>query len=86
MNCWLREPGYATIQPAPGQASYLVPAKNLAMKLEDEDLPRRQRQRGQDVDPDGLDHSADPEAPADEVHLWLVAFQLGGFAEPANVY
>jgi hypothetical protein len=45
-----------------------------------------QRQCGQDADLDSADRHADSEVPADEVQLWLVAFQSGGPAAPATIH
>src|SRR5260370_12714999 len=51
-----------------------------------EDVTGDQRQCGQDTDLDSVDRHAGPEVLADEVHLWLVAFQSGGATAPATVY
>ena len=53
---------------------------------EGEVVPGHQRQCGQDADLDGADRHADPEVPADEIQLRLVAFQSGGTAAPATVH
>src|ERR1019366_3849697 len=53
---------------------------------ESEVVPGHQRQCGQDPDLDGADRHADPEVPADEVQLWLVAPQSGTAAAPATVH
>ena len=49
-------------------------------------VPGHQRQCRQDADLDRFDRHAHFEVPADEVQLWLVAFQSGGPAAPATVH
>src|ERR1017187_2693675 len=49
-------------------------------------VPGHQRQCSQDADMDGVNRHVDPEVPADEIQLRLVAFQSGRSAAPAVVH
>jgi hypothetical protein len=49
-------------------------------------VPGHQRQCSQDADMDGINRHADPEVPANEIQLRLVAFQSGRSATPTAVH
>ena len=49
-------------------------------------VPGHQRQCSQDTDMDGINRHADPEIPADEIQLRLVALQSGRSAAPTAVH
>ena len=49
-------------------------------------VPGHQRQCSQDADMDGINRHADPEVPANEIQLRLVAFQSGRSAAPTAVH
>ena len=79
---WKRA-GHPSTAPVPYPTTVLQGSET---GLEDQDLRGHHRECRTDSDLDGVDRHADPEIPANEIQLRLVAIQSGRYAAPTVVH